>query len=227
MVEEIGFVPVTAVDVVSPGDNINAKIDALIDRASVMVVDLTSQWTRAEYEMARARTLGMDRGTLNRQALHIIVVTTEPEQIPAFARRYPIIRRDSLLVDEADQFVEDLASQLREIAAEIGLGRDQEPHRLYASREYGAAVISALTLLEASLRRQFDEASSEMRRPLLLRDLLDLAVKRQVIQPADSRRVRRSSGIRSRRARSDCGIPRSWRRGRRRSLRSSTLGHTA
>ena len=56
MVEELGFVPVTADDVLSPGDNINAKIDALIDRAAVMVVELSSQWTRAEYDIAVAKT---------------------------------------------------------------------------------------------------------------------------------------------------------------------------
>jgi hypothetical protein len=44
-VEEAGFVPVTADDVVSPGDNISAKIDALIDRSSVMVAELSSEWT--------------------------------------------------------------------------------------------------------------------------------------------------------------------------------------
>jgi hypothetical protein len=61
--EEAGLVPVTADDVVLPGDNISAKIDVLIDRASVMVVELTSSWTVAEYRMAIARLKGL-RSTL-------------------------------------------------------------------------------------------------------------------------------------------------------------------
>ena len=67
VVEEAGFVPVTADDVVTPGDNISAKIDSLIDRASVMVVELTSSWTMAEYRYgpcasrrSRSRALGIE-----------------------------------------------------------------------------------------------------------------------------------------------------------------------
>jgi hypothetical protein len=37
------FVPLTADDVVTPGDNVNVKLDILIDRASVMVVELTNR----------------------------------------------------------------------------------------------------------------------------------------------------------------------------------------
>jgi hypothetical protein len=60
VVEEAGFVPVTADDVVTPGDNVSAKLDALILRASVMVVELTSSWTTAEYRMAIARLKGAE-----------------------------------------------------------------------------------------------------------------------------------------------------------------------
>ena len=55
VVEEAGFVPITADDVVSPGDNVSAKLDALIDRAAVMVTEVSSSWTLAEYRMAVAR----------------------------------------------------------------------------------------------------------------------------------------------------------------------------
>jgi hypothetical protein len=41
-VEEVGVVPVTADDVVTPGDTISATIDTLIDRFSVMVAELAS-----------------------------------------------------------------------------------------------------------------------------------------------------------------------------------------
>jgi hypothetical protein len=62
-VEELGFVPVVAEDVISPGQNISAKIDALIDRSSAMVVEMASPWTRAEFDIAvaRNRSTGRDR----------------------------------------------------------------------------------------------------------------------------------------------------------------------
>jgi hypothetical protein len=55
LASQAGFVPVTADDVVTPGDNVSAKIDALVDRATAMVVELATPWTIAEYRMAIAR----------------------------------------------------------------------------------------------------------------------------------------------------------------------------
>lgn len=192
VVEEIGFVPVTADDVISPGDNINAKIDALIDRASVMVVELSSQWTRAEYDIAVARTKGADAKTPHRRDLQIIVVATNSEQVPASARSFPIIHRNSLLTEEADAFIEQLAEKLREIAADMGIDRNQEPRRLLEAKEYRAAVISAMTLLEAWLRDQLNKGTwTDVRRPASLRQLLDLGATHGVIQlrPADAHRL--------------------------------------
>ncbi|MBV5337570.1 MAG: SIR2 family protein, partial [Deltaproteobacteria bacterium] len=80
LIREMGLVPITADDVIAPGDSISAKLDALIDRASVMVVELTSEWTRAEYAMAVARLKGADRN-LHRRRLHVIAVIPENEQI--------------------------------------------------------------------------------------------------------------------------------------------------
>jgi hypothetical protein len=42
LAEAAGFVPVTAADVVNLGDRVSAKIDTLIARAAVMVVDASS-----------------------------------------------------------------------------------------------------------------------------------------------------------------------------------------
>jgi hypothetical protein len=149
-VEDIGLIPVTADDVVSPGDNINAKIDALIDRATVMVVELSSQWTRAEYDIAVARVKGAESKTPRRRGLEIIVVTTDIEQVPASARDLTIVHRTSPISEVTDDFADRLVNELRREASTIG--RDQEPRRLLEAREYRAAVISAMTLLEIWFR---------------------------------------------------------------------------
>jgi hypothetical protein len=86
IVEEAGFVPVTADDVVSPGDNVSAKLDALIDRAAVMVTEVGSSWTLAEYRMAVARIKGADTDSAQRKSLRLIVVATESEQTPPSPR---------------------------------------------------------------------------------------------------------------------------------------------
>lgn len=55
LAEAARFVPVTAADVVNLGDSVSAKIDTLIDRAAVMVVDASSSNTQLELGLALAR----------------------------------------------------------------------------------------------------------------------------------------------------------------------------
>ena len=100
VVQEAGFVPVTADDVVTPGDNVSAKIDALIDRASVMVVELTSTWTMAEYRMAIARLKGAEADSPHRRRLQLIVVVTHSEQVPPSAHDIPVITRPNIVIED-------------------------------------------------------------------------------------------------------------------------------
>ena len=181
-VEDAGFVPVTADDVVSPGDNISAKLDALIDRSAVMIAELNSSWTIAEFRMAIARIKG-DRGdSSQRKPLRLIVVIPEGDQVPAIAYEWPIIRRPARIADVGEEFVQKLIASLRDIDADVGAGRGVEPQRLLAAREYRAAVISALSLLETSLRMRLNKAQwPQTTRPVALRSLVDLAIAQEVI----------------------------------------------
>jgi hypothetical protein len=182
VVEEAGFVPVTADDVVTPGDNVSAKLDALIDRASVMIVDLTSPWTTAEYRMAIARLKGAEAETANRRPLRLIVVVTDSEQLPPSTHDFPVITRRNKISDEPEAFVTELGNRMRTIAVEIGVGSLAEPMRLFEAKEYRAAVISAMTLLEAKLRERLNKIPwPQTRRPLSLRSLVDQAAEQQVI----------------------------------------------
>lgn len=190
IVEEAGFVPVTADDVVTPGDNINAKLDALIDRASVMVVDLTSPWTTAEYSMAIARLKGAETESPNRRRLRLIVVGTALEQVPPSAQEFTVITRPNKITDEPEGFITELGNQLRRIAVEAGVGSLAEPRRLFEAKEYRAAVISAVTLLEAKLRDRLNKIPwPQTRRPLSLRSLVDQGMEQQVIQPQLKARI--------------------------------------
>jgi hypothetical protein len=190
VVEEAGFVPVTADDVVTPGDNISAKLDALIDRASVMVVELTSSWTMAEYRMAIARIKGTEANSPQRRPLRLIVVVTQSEQVPPSAYDIPVITRPNIITDDPEAFIAELGARLRAIAAEYGVGRAAEPRRLFEAKEYRAAVISAMALMEATLRERLNKSQwQQVRRPLSLRSLIDLALEHQVIQPEHKARL--------------------------------------
>ena len=184
VVEDAGFVPVTADDVVTPGDNISAKLDTLIDRSAVMVVELTSAWTLAEYRMALARIKGAEADLGQRKQLHLIVVVTGQEQVPASAKGFPVLTRPNKLTDDSDGFIADLNGILRRIAAETGIERQAEPKRLFDAKEYRAAVISAMTLLEATLRERLNKSPwPQVRRPMSMRSLIDHAVEQNIIQP--------------------------------------------
>lgn len=191
VVQEAGFVPVTADDVVTPGDTISAKLDTLIDRSSVMVSELTSSWTVAEYRMAIARIKGSEADPAQRRPLRLIVVVTDDEQIPATAEGLPVIKRPNVVSDDAEPFVRQLAETLRSLAAEMGVQRQAEPARLLQAKEYRAAVISAMTLLESQLRDRIDKTRGPLekepwahtRNTISMRSLLEVAAHQGLVEP--------------------------------------------
>jgi hypothetical protein len=129
VVEQAGFVPVTANDVISPGDNVSAKLDALIDRASVMITELTSSWTMAEYRMAIAKlknVRGSESKALHppsRKPFRLIVVVANSDQVPVSVREVQVLQRPNVITGDPSGFIADLAGTLRSIAEEAGLER--------------------------------------------------------------------------------------------------------
>ena len=85
----------------------------------------------------------------------------------------------------------ELATQLARIGYEFGVGRLEEPLRLFNAKEYRAAVISALTLLETTLRERLAKNPlwPNVRRPLALRSLIKQAIDEQVLKAEDEERI--------------------------------------
>jgi hypothetical protein len=180
LAEAAGFVPVTAADVVNLGDSISAKIDTLIDRAAVMVVDATSPNTQFELGLAMARAQEAEARP-NRRRLEIIPVVTEFAQLPTPTLGHLVFERPVVLTDDSP-FVQDLARHLQRLADQMGFAQRQEPRRLLEAKEYRAAVISAMTLLETNLRQRLNKAPRDaVRRPMSMRQLLDLAREQGMI----------------------------------------------
>jgi hypothetical protein len=182
-VQEAGFVPVTADDIVTPGDSVSAKIDMLIDRSSVMVVEITSTWTRAEYRMALARIKEAHTVPAQRKQLRLIVVTTESEQVSrAETDGIRVILRPNIVSGDPETFVQELADALRMLGGEVGGSRRAEPERLLEAKEYRAAVISALSLVEARLRERLNKSPwPQVRNPMSMQSLLTIAREQQLL----------------------------------------------
>jgi len=174
LAEAAGFVPVTAADVVNLGDSVAAKIDTLIDRATVMVVDATSPNTLFELGLAMSRAL--EPVGPNRQQLRLIPVVTDNTQLPAPAVHMYSVRRPEKLSEDSP-FVQQLAQIFWVIADQMGVVQSQEPRRLFEAKEYRAAVIAAMSLLEALLRQRLNKPIREaVQRPMSVRQLADRAL---------------------------------------------------
>lgn len=185
LVESLGYVPVTADDVVSAGDNVNAKLDALIERAAVMIVELSSQWTRAEFDIAIASKKRANNTVLNRIPLKIIVVSDGIELVPLPADVLHVVRSGRLLADGNErEFLSELARVLGQ--ASEGLGdvaqAISEPKRLLQAGENRAAIIAAMSRVETWLRQSLEKAPWEqVQRPMSLRQLLERASEQNIL----------------------------------------------
>lgn len=197
--EEAGLVPLTADDVVTPGDSISAKLDSLIDRASVMVIELSTSWTRAEFRMALARLKDTEATAPRRARLRLVVVATGPEQLPPETHDVVTIYRPEHTADNSDDFIIELGLVLHSIAEQVGVERIEEPKRLLDAKEYRAAVISAMSLLEARLRDQLKKKQwQNVQRPMSMQSLVVQAVEHQVIHGQFKEKVEKWIRIRNR-----------------------------
>ncbi len=143
-----------------------------------MVTELTSSWALAEYRMALARINSTSPADTRRKPLHLIIVATDNEQLPALAQEFPVIRRPNIVREDPDAFIQQLGEMLQGIAAKVGVQRRAEPERLLQMKEYRAAVISAMTLLEAKLRDRLGKNPwPQSRGPMPMRSLVALGVR--------------------------------------------------
>ncbi len=150
-----------------------------------MVAELTSAWTMAGYRIAIARLKESEDDPPGRKPLRLIIVVTDPEQLPASAKGLPVLTRAKNISDVTEGFIADLAGLLTGIAEETGLERNLEPERLFDAKEYRAAVISAMTLLEARLREKLNKVPwPQTSRPLSMRSLVDQGIERGIVPRA-------------------------------------------
>ncbi|HEY1266154.1 MAG TPA: SIR2 family protein [Candidatus Binatia bacterium] len=138
IVREVGFVPVTADDIVSPGDNIIAKIDALLERALLAVVEAATAATLSELQLAMMR-LGSER---------VLVITPEGSRPPIqIGQPYSISRPEMTTVDPVD-FLMRLREWF-EVAAKIHLAAfSGEPSRLLMVKAPTSRVVSLRQMLD-------------------------------------------------------------------------------
>ena len=166
VVAEFGFVPVTADDVVAPGDAIIAKIDALISRTRLMVVDASSDYTVNELRLALKK---MDNS-------RILIITPAGISLPVDIAGTMVLKRPDISSNEPEDFLAALREWLAQAEQLYAPTLTDEPTRLLQAGEYRASVIAAVTLLEATLRERYKtQTSASYSRPMQLREMVERA----------------------------------------------------
>ena len=170
-VRDVGLVPVTPDDVISPGRNVFATIESLIGRASLVVIDASSKFTMAE---AR-RLFAYER------SVKLVVVIQEGASIPFDLAELHLLRRPDLTSVDMESFLKGFVARIKDTFNELAPQLDEERHRLLDSKEYRAAVISAITHLETALRRRLDVIERNDRGFVSVTNMINIAKRRELL----------------------------------------------
>jgi hypothetical protein len=184
--EQYGFVPITAETVVSPGDSATAKIDAVLGKSSLAVVDASSEWTEVELRIATSR-LGTQR---------VLVILGSRQRLAVDVEGVTVLRRPEPPFSYAVQFLEQVSKWFSARADAVEPALNEEPERLLEVGLPRAAVITAMTLLEVQLRQNLG-LTLQPTRPMSMRQLAALAVENQVIASNDLNDIQKWSQLRN------------------------------
>ncbi|MPQ98385.1 SIR2 family protein [Modestobacter sp. I12A-02628] len=179
--ERWGFAPVMAADVVAPGDNLMAKIYALINKASLVLVDLGSPNTAFEAGLAASG---------DSDSPEFIFVGDEQARLPG-----DVSGLEGALVSRADPessvdwavFLRRLDHAFHRAFEVIRPKLDDEPTRLLKQGEYRAAVLASFSLLEHELRRLLERSSAgsmRLRRAPILGAMIQDTVVQDALPPS-------------------------------------------
>jgi hypothetical protein len=173
-----GFVPLTASSVLTPGESVFAKTDALIERSELIVADISTP--RALPELLA--TIGKS----SRKNLLVVLedrpeLRGEMELLREHLLNVAFVRRPTSLLGDTEGFVALVGEWFQRISGDT-LGRlGGEPDRLLEKKEYRAAVISAVSLLEARLREQLQQSQIDIRKVYSMQQLIKHAIEKGLI----------------------------------------------
>ncbi len=190
MAERYGLSPIMAADVVAPGDNLMAKVYALIERAAVVVADIGTPNTMFEVGMMLS-TEGPRKP--------VILIAEDLAAVPFDLKGQLILRRPVSTEDEQGTFLAALESAFASAFASISPSLEDEPNRLLAKKEYRAAVIAVFSALEHELRNLLEVSNVESfasRASLIM--LLEYAKRERVLTDTLFETTRRHAAVRNR-----------------------------
>jgi hypothetical protein len=191
LVERRGFTPVAAEDLVASGESFAAKLSALISRSELLILDVSSRSTMMEAGLVLGQRKGDDG---------ILAIMAPDADLPLeWVSRMTLVRPKNLLDEiEAEPFLHRIDEWLRRANERLQPQLEEEPGRLLRKREYRAALISAVALLENRLRMRFAKPDDEFAPAHVpLTHLLRIAEKRGVMSEGDAATLRQAVALRN------------------------------
>lgn len=199
IVESFGLVPVTLHSVISPGDNIKAKILALIDRSQIVIADISTRSALSEIGMALSRKPNPPK---------IILIREENYELPSGLEDMLSISRPIDLTSTPDDFLSAFKDLFQTLTEDLRIQIAEEPQRLLVKKEYRAAVISAFTLLEITLQKEMqkDTLLPFFRKSAILSQMLGNALKNELLNNKDVEILKEGMANRNRLVHTDYSI---------------------
>lgn len=172
VVKRLGLIPISADDVILIGDNWIAKVTALINQSEFIVVDITTLNTFFELGIALANK---DRNT------RILIINDENTPIPSDIQGYSFLTRLTDPYEEPELIAERVEVWFNRVLEPLKSTYQEEPERLLKKKEYRAAVISAISLLESYIKNRLSEFKDLRKNAKSFYSLVQLAVEFQII----------------------------------------------
>jgi hypothetical protein len=197
IIESLNYVPVTIEDFAPTIGNRLAIMISLIEKSAYIIVDVSTSDISTEFGMI----------INSKKPRHTIIGIVLQDALGGFKGSYEVVpteNREGILfitkpltfLDDPDTFVEHFEQVFRQVSKNNVVSIKDEPLRLYQKHEYSAAVVSAITLLEDTLRNLFNHEASG--RLLTLNELIKLAAQKQLITSRDLIYLRDWVGMRNR-----------------------------
>jgi uncharacterized protein YutE (UPF0331/DUF86 family) len=190
ILEPYNFTPILSRDVTAPG-SILAKVAAIIDRATIIVADITSSEVTSELKLAIEKNK------------RILLIIEKGSEIPFEFEKFDKIVRPQFPELPDNDFTNEIESYFSKIRNDDVDLYKSEPMRLYEKKEYNAAIISVISLLENDLKDILKEkiAVGDIEQRDFyhrgIRRWIDLAVKHEIIDYQEANKLLEYINIRN------------------------------
>ena len=181
IVQYYGFVPIRTDEILTKGDNYLAVEQGLIDKADIIVIDLSSDYYNEKFQTYQIK-----------KDVTIIPILEEKQEIPWSLAYVQYIKRPKNILLYDEKFIDDIDNIFSKLSKTYYRDIKNEPTRLLENKEYKMAFLSAIILLEVTLRNYLTKLEYDFNiKRTSLRPMINIVIKRLEIPIKEQRQINR------------------------------------